>query len=368
MQFAFTDEQAMIAETAAAFFSEQATSERTRLAMDKAGGHDAALWSAFTQELGLAGVALPETFGGVGLGLVELAILAEAAGRHVAAFPFFASIALAATAIARGGTEAQQQSWLPRLATGESIATLALSDASGKPDAFGARIENGKLSGSVHYVPHGAIADLFVVAAKADDGSTKLALVEKGAAGLSVTGLVTMDQTRPYARLDLDGVDGDWLEDGDAALQAALLTGWVALAADALGGAQSILDQTVEYSKERVQFGRVIGSFQAVKHRLADMMVEIEQARSAVYWAACAADENAADAALAAHAAKAFATDAYGFCAGSAIQLLGGIGFTWEHDAHLYFKRARSDASLLGSPDWHREAIAQAIGLDEVAA
>lgn len=367
MQFAFTDEQAMIAETAGAFFAEQATSERTRAAMERAGGHDAALWTAFTQELGLAGVALPEAYGGVGLGLVELAILAEAAGRHVAALPFVASIALAASAIAKGGSDAQRESWLPRLASGEVIGTLASTDATGNPDAIGVTLANGKLSGAAHYVPHGAIADLFVVAAREGE-AVRLALVPKDTAGVTVTPLTTMDQTRPYARIELNGVEAELLADGEAGLRAALVTGWIALAADALGGAQASLDRTVEYSKERVQFGRVIGSFQAMKHRMADMMVEIEQARSAVYWAACAADEGTEDAEFAAHAAKAFSTDAYAFCAGSAIQLHGGIGFTWEHDAHLFFKRARSNASLLGNSDWHRERIAKAIGLDEVTA
>ena len=176
-----------------------------------------------------------------------------------------------------------------------------------------------------------------------------------------------MDQTRPYARLDFGGVAAEALADGDAGLKAALAAGCLMIAADSLGGAQACLERTVAYAQERVQFGRVIGSFQAVKHRLADMMVEIEQSRSAVYWAACAMDEGSDEAAMAVHAAKAFACDTYQKCAGEMIQLHGGIGFTWEHDAHLYFKRARSNASLLGTPDWHREEVAKLTGLDEAA-
>lgn len=360
MHFAFTDEQAMIAETASAFFAEHATSSRTRAAMTGADGCDTALWQAFTKELGLAGVALPEADGGVGLGLVELAILAEASGRHVAALPFIASLALAATAISTNGSDLQRSDWLPQLASGEVAAALAVGPDLQRPGE-GVSFASGLLNGAIVIVPHGAVADLFVVAA-----GSGLFLVPRSAAGVHVTPLTSMDQTRPFARLELkDVAEADAMPGGS--LASALAVGWVAIAADALGGAQACLDLTVAYAKERVQFGRAIGSFQAVKHRLADMMVEVEQARSAVYWAACAVEEQAAEATLAVHAAKAFATDAYAMCAGNMIQLLGGIGFTWEHDAHLYFKRARADQSWLGSPDWHRERVAHIIGLDTMA-
>lgn len=345
MHFAFTSEQAMIAETTASLFAEAATSERTRAAMADGSGLDRALWAEFAG-IGLAGVALPEVYGGAGLGIVELAILAEAAGRHVAALPFIASSAMAACAIAAGGSEAQRAEWLPRLASGEAIGTLALGGADASVFDF---------------VPHGVVADLFVVAA-----GDRLALVTRDQA--AVTASVTMDQTRPLARLELRALAGEELPFSGDALAAAQAGGCVAIAADALGGAQACLDRTVGYARERIQFGRAIGSFQAVKHRLADMMVEIEQARSAVYWAACALDEGSADAAIAVHAAKAFAADTYSACAGAMIQLHGGIGFTWEHDAHLFFKRARADRTLLGTPEWHREQIARLIGLESIAA
>lgn len=352
MHFAFTDEQAMIAETARAFFAEQATSERTRAAMAGA-GVDEALWQAFTADLGLAGVAVPEAEGGVGLGMVELAILAEAAGYHVAALPLLASVGLAIPAILAGGSADQKARLLPRLTAGELVASFA--------DAVpGTVASGGTLTGSALHVPHGARADLFVVAV-----GDAAYLVERDAPDLTIAPLTSMDQTRPYARLDFGAVAAEPL--GSAALTTARRTGALAIAADALGGAQACLDHTVAYAQERVQFGRAIGSFQAIKHRLADMMVAIEQARSAVYWAACAIDEGSDEAAFAVHAAKAFACDTHSHCAGEMIQLHGGIGFTWEHDAHLYFKRARGNRGLLGTPDWHRERIAVLAGLDEAA-
>ena len=358
MHFAFTDEQVMIAETAKAFFAENATSERTRAAMAET-GVDRALWQAFTGDLGLAGVAIPEALGGAGLGMVELAVLAEAAGRHTAALPLLASLTLAAPAILAGGTDEQKAGLLPRLASGELVASFATLNRGETPRAT---FSDGRLTGAALHVPHGAGADIFVV--ETDNG---VAIIECGAPGLRITPLTSMDQTRPYARLDFGGALAEPLANPRAAVHAALTTGWLAIAADALGGAQACLDRTVAYAQERVQFGRSIGSFQAVKHRLADMMIAIEQARSAVYWAACAIDEGSDEAKFAVHAAKAFACDTYSDCAGEMIQLHGGIGFTWEHDAHLFFKRARSNASLLGTPDWHRERVAALAGLDEAA-
>lgn len=346
MEFVFTDEQGMIGETAKAFFAENATSERTRKAM-AADGIDHALWTSFCTELGLAGVGLPEAAGGAGLGLIEFAIIAEAAGAQVAALPLL-GLATVGQAIAAGGSAAQQSNWIPRLVGGDVIAAMA-----GSHDL---QVNGNTLSGHAHFVAHGASAGLFLVAS--DAGAW---LVEANAAGLGVTAQTTMDQTRPYARLTLNNVAAEPLADADAGLAAARAGGWICVAAEALGGAQATLDRTVAYAKDRVQFGRPIGSFQAYKHRLADMMVEIEQARSAVYWAACAVDEGSQEAPLALHAAKSFAADTYFRCAGDMIQLHGGIGFTWEHDAHLFFKRARAIQSMLGAGHWHREEVAKMI-------
>ena len=352
MDFAFTDEQRMIAETAQAFFTENATSERTRAAM-AADGIDHPLWQAFCQDLGLAGIGIPEAAGGAGLGLVELAIIAEAAGAQVAALPMFGSLALVAQAIAAGGSETQRAAWLPALLSGETIAAHVAAD-----DLVA---EGGRLTGSCAFVAHGAAAQLLLVS-----GAAGSWLVRADAPGVTITAQTTMDQTRPYARVTLAGAEGEPLADPRAASKAANQAGLVVLAAEGLGLAQAALDRTVAYARDRVQFGRAIGSFQAYKHRLADMMVEIEQARSAVYWAACAVDEGSEEASLALHAAKCFCADTAFRCAGDMIQLHGGIGFTWEHDAHLFFKRARALETLMGKNDWHREQIA-AMVLGETA-
>jgi alkylation response protein AidB-like acyl-CoA dehydrogenase len=346
MEFAFTDEQKMIAETVQAFFRENATSARTRQAM-AADGIDRTLWSAFCTELGLAGVGLPEEHGGAGLGMVEFAIVAEAAGAQVAAIPLL-GLATAARAIAAGGTDAQKAEWLPRLITGEAIAACE-----GVPALT---VAGSRLSGRIEFVPHGAAADVFVFVAPGQAW-----IVRADAPGVSVKGHVTMDQTRPFATVTLDGAAAEPLADAAAAIAAVHAGGWVCLAAEALGGAQEALDRTVAYARERVQFGRQIGSFQAYKHRLADMLIEIEQARSGVYWAACAVDEQSGEAGLALHAAKSFCADTYFMVAGNMIQLHGGIGFTWEHDAHLFFKRARAIQSMLGGGDFHREQVASMI-------
>jgi alkylation response protein AidB-like acyl-CoA dehydrogenase len=343
MEFALTDEQQMIAETARAYFSEQATSETTREAMGD-GGFDRRLWTSFCVEMGLGGLALPEAYGGAGLGMVELACVAEAAGAQVAAIPLPA-LAMATAALLAGGSEAQKKKWLPRLADGSAVPACA--------DAF---VRNGAgdlLSGRGQFVAYGAHASALLLV-----GQAKVWIVDTAASGISVEPFVTMDQTRPLATITLADAEVETLDDGAAARAAALRAGWLCLAAEALGGAQAAIDRTVAYSLERKQFGRPIGSFQAYKHRLADRVVDVEQARSAVFWAACAIDEGDAETSLAVHSAKSFAADTYFRCASDMIQLHGGIGFTWEHDAHIFFKRARAIQSALGSSAWHREQIA----------
>lgn len=343
MHFSFTDEQAMIGETARAFFAENATSARTRKAMG-GNGIDRDLWRSFCTELGLAGVALPEAYGGAGLGMVEFALVAQSAGAQVAALPLL-GLATAARAIAAGGSDMQKAEWLPKLISGEKIAACE-----GVPEFI---IEGDRLSGVIDPVPHGGVADMFVFVS-----SQGAWIVRADAPGVSVKPHMSMDQTRPFARITLDGARAEPLADAAAAIKAVHSGGWICLAAEALGGAQACLDRTIAYAKERVQFGRAIGSFQAYKHRLADMMIEIEQARSAVYWAACAVDEGSDEAAMALHAAKSFCADTFFMCASNMIQLHGGIGFTWDHDAHLFFKRARSIQTMLGDGNFHREQVA----------
>jgi len=342
MEFAFTDEQRMIAETARIFFAEQATSERTRAAMEGE-GFDSALWTSFCAEMGMGGLALPETLGGAGLGMVEFAAVAEAAGAQLAALPL-PGLAMVAAALLESGSAALQSSYLPRIAAGELV-----------PACSADLVREGaseRLSGSARFVAYGGVADLFLLCGKADAW-----LVPADAEGVTVERFVTMDQTRPLAHVILRDVEAIRL--GDAPRAAAARAGWLCLAAEALGGAQAAIDRTVAYALERKQFGRPIGSFQAYKHRLADRVVDIEQARSAVYWAACALDEGSDEADLALHAAKSFAADTFFRCAADMVQLHGGIGFTWEHDAHLFLKRARATQSALGGGDWHREQIAE---------
>ena len=346
MNFAFTDEQTMIADTVRAFFVVSATSERTRAAM-AADGLDRGLWASFCEELGLAGIGVPEESGGVGLGMVEQAIVAEAAGATVATLPLLGH-AMIVRAIVAGGSQEQKDTWLPRLVSGELVGAVARAEQ---------WQENGSsLSAVADFVPHGALADLVVIY-----GEGRAWLVETAQPHVTRTSHVTMDQTRPFATITLAGARVDELPGGPAAIAATEAAGLLCLSAEALGVAQEALDRTVAYSKERIQFGRPIGSFQAYKHRLADMMVQIEQARSAVYWAACALDEDDADGWLALHAAKSFCADTAFMCAANMIQLHGGIGFTWEHDAHLFFKRARSIQTLMGAGDHHREKVAAMI-------
>jgi alkylation response protein AidB-like acyl-CoA dehydrogenase len=349
MQFAFTPEQAMIADVAGQFFADMATSERTRAAM-AGDGIDRDLWRAFADDVALAGVALPEANGGAGLGLVEMAIIVEAAGRHVAALPLLSSLGLAAPAILAAGSEEQRARWLPPIGRGEIIAAVAELEQS--------TIAGGRISGIAPRVAHGASADLIVAVAE-----DQFWLVKRSDA-VTIAVQTSMDQTRPLARLTFDEAEADPIAESAAALSTLRRWGWTLIAADALGGAQTCLDRTAAYALERSQFGRPIGTFQAVKHALADVAVEVEQARSAVYWAA-AEHEDSPDAMLAAHAAKAVACQAYSNAAAAMIQLHGGIGFTWEHDAHLFFKRARANRNWMGTPEWHLDQVAALMPLGD---
>jgi alkylation response protein AidB-like acyl-CoA dehydrogenase len=352
VRLAFSDDQIAIRDAVEAFLSAAVSSKQTRAAMADGSGLDRPLWTSITGELGLSGVGVPEAYGGLGLAAVEVAIVSEALGAHAVALPWLASAVVATRAIVLGGEEAQCAQWLPRLAAGAVIGSFVEA-------AFEHR--GGRLSGDASFVPHGMIADVFVIRT-----GEQSFLVPADAAGLTIEAQTTLDQTRPLAKLRLEGVEAaplnrlNWSELEPFA--------WTAIAADALGGAQACLERTVKHVRERVQFGRTIGSFQAVKHRLAEMLVAIEQARSAVYWAAGEIDAAGDDARLAAHAAKSFACATFADCAGHAIQLHGGIGFTWEHDAHIFFKRARADLSLMGSPAWHREQIARTMSLEAACA
>lgn len=360
MDFALTADQRLIQESARAFLSEAASLDRLRAVLREDAGWDADLWAGLAAELGFAGLWVPETYGGSGLGAVEMALVLEETGRMLASAPFFETAVLATQAILASGTEEQRASWLPPLARGELRATFI--GASERPVLTGRR-----LTGRMRFVTFAHVADLLVIATR--EGS--LLVLPASTPGIAIERTPNLDRTRPFATVTFDvEVPSDALlgAPGKAmhAIDRTLTIGAGLLAAEQTGGAQFCLDSTVEYSRQRVQFGRPIGSFQAVKHEFADMMVMIEASRSAAYYAAAAIDENGAEVAEACAIASSWASECYRHCSAEAIQLHGGIGFTWEHHAHLYFKRARASSTWLGTPEFHREALASII-LQETA-
>ncbi|MFD0684680.1 acyl-CoA dehydrogenase family protein [Actinomadura fibrosa] len=360
MRLAVTEEQRELRDALRRFFADRspATEVRRLMAVDE--GYDPAVWKQMAGQLGLQGLAVPEEHGGAGFGFRELAVVFEEMGRALVCAPFLATTVAAAALLAgEGGHDL-----LPGIADGTVIATLAVAEERGlwDPAAVEATVEGGLLRGAKAFVLDGHLADLLVVAAREEDGSVGLYVVDGHAEGLTRTLVPTLDQTRRLARIGLDGVPGRRVG-GEDALARALDVAAVALAAEQLGGAERTLEMTVEYAKVRRQFGRPIGSFQAVKHRCADMFVLVESARSAVLNAAAVVDEAPGGLPAAAALAKAYCSDAFVHTAGEAIQLHGGIGFTWEHDAHLYFKRAQASRQLFGTPDRHRERLGALAGI-----
>jgi alkylation response protein AidB-like acyl-CoA dehydrogenase len=341
---------------------EQMTTER---------GFDPAVWSAMAKSLGLQGLIVPEAFGGQGFGDVELGIVLEETGRALLCAPYLSTAVLAVHTLLEAEDEAAQRALLPGIASGETTATLAFAEPNGSWDAAGieARATGDgaawRIHGTKQYVLDGHTADVVLVAARTRAGVC-LFSVAGDAAGLSRTPLVTLDPTRKQARLDFDGVRGTLVGAegaGDRVLPAVLDRAAVALAAEQVGGAQRCLDMAVAYAKERVQFGRPIGSFQAIKHKCADVLLEVESARSAAYYAAWCAAERGDELPGVASLAKAYCSDAYCHAAAENIQIHGGIGFTWEHPAHLYYRRAKSSALLFGDPGHHRERVARHCGV-----
>jgi alkylation response protein AidB-like acyl-CoA dehydrogenase len=381
MEFRFTDEQQMIRETAEAFLREQSDAAAVRRAMATEQGFEDALWEELAGGMGWSAMHIPEAFGGLGLGAVELVALMEEMGKRLLCAPFFSSVCMAATAILCAGSEAQKAALLPDIASGAVRATLGWMGVGRDWSPAGVSLacarhgDSWRLQGESHYVVDGHTAGLLVLAARLPGEGLRLFAVPAESAGLSREWLPTMDQTRKLATLRLDSVQlgNDALlgpdEDAGEALQKTLDIATIALAAEQSGVAQQVLEMAVAYTKERHQFGRAIASFQSIKHKAADMMLKAEASRSAAYYAACVADEalrgaaNAAELAQAASLAKAHCSETAFFNAGSAIQMYGGVGFTWEYDVHLYFKRARASEEFLGAPAWHRERIAQELGL-----
>jgi alkylation response protein AidB-like acyl-CoA dehydrogenase len=372
VQFVHSEEQQLIRDSARELLAAHATPAQVRATLQQPLGYDPELWRQMSSELGWVGLALPTSCGGAGLGWVELCLLQEELGRRLVASPFFGTAALAAPLVQALASEAQQRVLLSRIASGKVRIACVLGGADGRPPPEGVSVElragrgGARLQGVGDFVIHGDAADLLLVLTRAPAG-LRVAVIAATAAGVRVQPRVMLDLTRPLARVEFTdvAVTAEELLGGEGAeqgIEQGLQRARIALAAEALGGAERLLQMTTDYVRERVQFGRPIGSFQAVKHRLADMMVQVEAAKSAAWYAACVADECPAQLAEAAAIAKSTCCDAFFDCAANAIQLHGGIGFTWEHEAHLYFKRARASAVLLGSPAWQRERLTRLIG------
>ncbi|MDH6214408.1 acyl-CoA dehydrogenase family protein [Streptomyces pseudovenezuelae] len=376
MDFAFSNEQEELRRTVRAFLAATSPETETRRLMETPEGFDRALWRRMGTELGLQGLAVPEEYGGAGCGPVEVGAVMEEMGRALLCAPFLSSAVLATTTLLRCDDEDARKSLLPGLASGELVGTLALTEDSARWDATGiqlnARASDGRwlLTGHKMFVLDGATADVVLTVARTDDG-IGVFWVDGDAAGLTRTPLPTMDPTRRQARLDYDDVSATRLRthaDGWDLVSQVLDRALVTLAAEQVGVASRALDMAVEYAKVRHQFGRPIGSFQAVKHLLADVLLEVESARAAAHFALLAAEGDDPKLPTVASLAKAFCSDACLQATEQNIQVHGGIGFTWEHPAHLFLKRAKTSQLLFGDPAYHRELLARHIGLDAVTA
>ncbi len=370
MDLIFGAEHEELREAVRRFLERKSPESEVRRLMETTAGYDPAVWSQMADQLGLQGLIIPEQFGGSGYGYVELTVVLEEMGRALLCAPYFSSVVMAANLLMASGDEDAQKDYLPGIADGSVIATVALAETDGRWDEAGVTLRADSrdggwtLTGEKLFVFDGTVADLVLAAARTPGGVSVFA-VEKGAAGLSAGPMSTMDQTRKQARLTFDSTPARLLGgegEGWPAVSAMLDLAAVALAAEQAGGAQKVLEMAVEYAKVRVQFGRPIGSFQAIKHKCADMVLEVESAKSAAYYAGQAAAAGDEELPVLASLAKSRCSEAYSRAAAENIQVHGGIGFTWEHPAHLYFKRAKSSELLFGDPAYHRELLAQRLG------
>ncbi|MCZ6821596.1 MAG: acyl-CoA/acyl-ACP dehydrogenase [Deltaproteobacteria bacterium] len=376
MDFAFSAEQEEFRDTLRRFLEENSPSSEVRRLMETREGFDRGVWKQMAGELGLQGLHIPESYGGQGFGFLELGIVQEEMGRVLFCAPYLSTVCLAASAILNAGSEAQKQALLPSIASGETVATLALVEPGGDWEPESIRLvaqsdgDGFRLNGCKTFVTDGHTADLIVVAARLEgtqgrDGITLLTL-RSDAQGLSALPLDTLDLTRKQARLELRDVRAEALGEAGAAadaLERTLDQGCVLLAAESAGGAARCLETAVAYAKHRVQFGRPIGSFQAIKHKCAEVLLEVESAKSAVYWASWVAEEKEEELAQAASVAKSLSSEGYLRAAAENVQIHGGIGVTWEADPQLYLKRAKTNEELLGNPGYHRARLVTALGV-----
>ena len=372
MRFGFSEEQEQFRASIQGFLARHSPSTEVRRLMATAEGFDEAVWGQLSEDLMLTGIHVPEAYGGAGFGFIELSIALQEMGRSLLCAPYFSSAVLATHAILNGASEAAKLALLPAIASGELIATLAMTEANGRWDAHGIELsatehDHGyRLNGAKKFVIDGHTAKLIIVAARTpgSDGDSGITLfrVDGTTAGWQRRLLETIDATRKQAELIFDNVAAEPIGEigsGAAALATTFDQAAVALASEMVGGAQALLDAALEYCQLRMQFGRTIGSFQAIKHKCADLLLQVELAKSATFYAAAAIAENDPEVPALASLAKATAADAYMHTAQECIQIHGGIGFTWDHDAHLWFKRAKSSEVLLGDPSYHRERYMQ---------
>jgi len=355
MNFEFSEEQQFIRDQARKFLDEECTTSVVRKVLDdSATPFDRALWQKLV-DLGWTAMAIPESDGGLGLGYLELCVIAEELGRALAPVPFSSSVYLATEAIKSWGSEAQRQEYLPRLASGEWIGTLAMNEGLGMP-AVAAQVRGGKLTATKLPVPDGDSADFAIVTARDAHGHVGLYLVALDQPGVQRETLPSMDPSRSQARLVLHDVPAQALGEaaaGEAELAQLLDRAAVLLAFEQIGGCQAAMDKGIAYTKERYAFGRPIASFQAIKHKFADMFVALELARSNAYYGACALASDAPDLPLAAATARVSASDAFYLISKENIQAHGGMGFTWEFDCHLYYRRAQLLSGIVGTqPHW----------------
>jgi alkylation response protein AidB-like acyl-CoA dehydrogenase len=371
MNFAFSEEQEELRNVVKQFLNQKSPEAEVRRLMETEEGYDEAVWEQMASQMGLQGLIVPEEYGGSGYSYVELIVVLEEMGRRLLCAPYFSTVVLAANTLLHADDEAAKKELLPGIASGESTATLAFTEENGRWDEEGITAtatpsgDSWTISGTKMFVLDGHTADVVLVAARSDAG-VSLFSVAGDAKGLTRTALSTMDQTRKQAKLEFDGVEATLIGTDGAGwtvLERVLDLTAVALAAEQVGGAQECLEMAVEYAKVRVQFGRPIGSFQAIKHKCADMLLETESAKSAAYYAGWCAAELNDELPTVASLAKAYCSEAYFHTSAENIQIHGGIGFTWEHPAHLYFKRAKSSELLFGDPSYHRELLAQRLGI-----
>jgi alkylation response protein AidB-like acyl-CoA dehydrogenase len=376
MNLGVSAEQRELRDSVRRFVAERAPLTRVRELMETADGIDPGVWRQASTQLGLPGIAVPEEYGGAGFSFAEQAIVLEELGAALFTGPYLASAVLAATALLASDDEEARKDLLPGIAAGETVATLAFTEDGGSWNPASIRLaatpdDTGwRLDGHKSFVLDGHTADLILaVAAAGTDGKLSLFAVnavDAGAIGLTRHALPTLDQTRKLARLAFNGTPARLVGEPGAAragFDRTLDVAAIALAAEQLGGAQRALDMAVAYAKVRQQFGRPIGSFQAIKHRCADLLLEVESLRSAVGYAAAAVAADSTEVPVLAPLLKAYASEVYSHVAGENIQIHGGIGFTWEHDAHLYLKRAKASELFLGDASYHRDRLATRIGL-----